>query len=224
MESAMGFKTFCLLEAQKAGYDVVLWMDVSNIAIRPLDPIFEIIEKQGYMINANQNQIWGEWCSDEVLEYIGISRENSFAIPEVDTSSLGIKFSHPVGAKFFQKWNEWAAEGFVFRGTREPVSINEEFEAVKWNINARVSKHPRVKGHRHDQTAAGILAHQLGMNISSGIVTNKYAQAYDNPNTVFLLERSTSVTLEQALRRVFITERLRSPGRKLKKWLRFKRR
>jgi 5-methylcytosine-specific restriction endonuclease McrA len=41
------------------------------------------------------------------------------------------------------------------------------YQAVKWNRGARVSSDPRVRGHRHDQTVAGVLAAQLGMRLSS---------------------------------------------------------
>jgi hypothetical protein len=41
------------------------------------------------------------------------------------------------------------------------------YQAVKWNLGARVSPDPRVRGHRHDQTVDGVLAAQLGMRLSS---------------------------------------------------------
>ena len=43
----------------------------------------------------------------------------------------------------------------------------KDYQAVKWNRGARVSSDPRVRGHRHDQTVAGVLAAQLGMRLSS---------------------------------------------------------
>ena len=51
----------------------------------------------------------------------------------------------------------------LFRSTREPVKNWEEYQAIFWNRNQRISSDPRVKGHRCDQPAAGIVAHRLGM-------------------------------------------------------------
>lgn len=220
MESPWGFKAFCFMEAKKAGYDAVLWMDSSAIAIRPVDSLFELLEKQGYLFPRNRDRILGEWCSDEVLAYCGMEREAALALSEVNAAVMGLDFRHPVAACFLEQWYAWAAEGFVFRGTRAAIRNADEFEAIKWNLGQKISQHPRVKGHRHDQTAAGILAHQLGMQMDEGYITDKYAEAYANPRTAILIDRSTHLSLRKALLRVFVIERMRAPLRKLQNWIR----
>ncbi len=209
VNTPFGFKTFCFREAQKAGYEMALWLDSSAVAIRPLEPLFEIIQNQGYAMFKNHDYIWGEWCSDEVLERVGISREESFTIPEANAAALGLNFSHPTSLKFIQQWHEWASEGFVFRGTKATIGSAEEYDAIKWNTDHKISTHPRVKGHRHDQTAAGILAHQLGMTLSTEGVTDLPAEAYANSKNAVLIERLPDLSLSKILERVFWIERRR---------------
>jgi hypothetical protein len=163
-ETPFGFKTYCFYEAKRLGYQEVLWMDSTCVAIRPLNSVFSQIEKNGYIIfNNNYGQMMGQWCSDEALAHNGISREEALTIPEIPCSALGLDLSSEIGLLFLEKWHQTMDDGITARGTSRRLVNWEEYQAIFWNRDQCISADLRVKGHRCDQPAAGIVAHQLGM-------------------------------------------------------------
>jgi hypothetical protein len=60
-----------------------------------------------------------------------------------------------------------AQEGLAFRGVSDQLRDQDDYQNVKWNRGAKVSSDTTVRGHRHDQTVAGVLAARLGMRLSS---------------------------------------------------------
>ena len=63
---------------------------------------------------------------------------------------MGLDLSDERAVKFIQQYYEKANDGITFKGA--------------WtNKNFEVSKDKRVLGHRHDQTAASVIAWKLGM-------------------------------------------------------------
>ena len=166
-EVPFAFKPFCFLEAQKRNLELVLWLDSSCIVIRNLDPIFSTIEEQGYLLFKNRHHVVGEWSSDEALQKLGLSRAQAMIVPEVNAAVIGLNLKHPIAAAFLQKWYEEARDGVAFRGTREKPGTREAYDDLKWNKSKRASADPRVRGHRHDQTVAGVLACRLGMTLTS---------------------------------------------------------
>jgi hypothetical protein len=163
-ESPMAFKTFCFLEAQKLGYNQVLWMDAPMVVLRSLEPIFEMIKTNNYVtFSNNYGQSLGQWSSDEVLKLHQISREEAMLIPETPTSVIGLNLSSELGQKFLMRWHSMSMDGLTCRGISRPITVVDDYYAIAWNKDNCVSKDPRVGGHRFDQTAAGIVAHQLGL-------------------------------------------------------------
>ncbi len=153
-EAFCGFKPFCFAEAQSQGYRLVLWMD-AGIRIRGrLDPLFESIERRGYLFFPERHSV-GEYCKDEALGPLGITRDESFAIPCCWSAVVGLDLGSPKAVEFLRQWQERATDGVTFPGPK--------WSGVHgWPPNA--SADPRVKGHRHDQTAASAIAYRLGMN------------------------------------------------------------
>jgi hypothetical protein len=159
-----GFKTYCFYVAKNLGYQHVLWMDSACVAIRSLDPIFRQIQSNGYvMFNNNYGQMMGQWCSDEALVHNRISREQALAIPELPCSVLGLDMGSNLGRQFLDQWHLIMADGVTARGTTKRVACWDDYQAIFWNKNQCISSDPRVKGHRCDQPAAGIVADRLGM-------------------------------------------------------------
>jgi hypothetical protein len=166
-EVPFAFKPYCLAEAARAGGELLLWLDASCIAVRPLDPIFDRLDRDGYVLFRNGDHRVGEWASDLALELFGLSRDDAMGIPEVNAAALGLNTGSEVGATFLGQWLRAAGEGLAFRGVASELGSKADYLAVKWNRDSRVSADPRVRGHRHDQTVAGILAAELAMNLTS---------------------------------------------------------
>jgi hypothetical protein len=161
------FKPCGLAEARRRGCRILLWLDASCVVVRPIRPLLERIARTGYLLFANQDLRLGAWASDVALDAFGLDRDRAMDIPEINAAVIGIDAGDRVGGEFLDRWLAAAEAGVAFRGVVEPLRGSDDYRDVKWNRGGRVSADPRVRGHRHDQTVAGILAHQLGMELAT---------------------------------------------------------
>lgn len=147
------FKPYAFKRAREYGYDVILWVDASIYAIKSLEPIFEYIELNGYYFEKALPKFWtGEWSSDIALKNLGVTRQEAMGIKEVAATVMGFDFRSDIANSFFCNWFRFANDGETFVGD--------------WtNERQQISSDPRVKGHRHDQTVASILAHKMGIKL-----------------------------------------------------------
>lgn len=159
-----GFKPYALRKAHLAGYTHVLWCDASVWAIRDIEPMFKHIDEHGYMFFLNTCS--GNWTSDACLDQFGLTRDESMNIPMLMGICMGFNMTHPITLEFFGRWMKAANDGKSFPGS--------------WtNHNHEVSSDPRVYGHRHDQSAASLIAWKLGMEL---IVPHEtYFEYYRHP-------------------------------------------
>ena len=177
-----GFKAYAI---NSASYNAstILWCDSSIVPIKPLDSLFDLIEKQGYWFSENlpygrldlPAHNCGEWCADTALAPLGIEREEAFRIPQIIATSFGLDLSNPRIKEFFDQFMRLARDETAFKGP--------------WrNDDGQASKDSRVKGHRHDQTVLSVLAWRYGMNLTTPpdwIVDGVLA----GPNTVMEIHR-----------------------------------
>lgn len=162
LDSPYAFKPFCFMEAKKRGYELILWIDSSGVVIRPLDFLFNEMEKEGYVLFKMVDTILGEWCSDEALVSLGVTREEALRIPGNINGVIGLNMRNEKAIEFLNRWYEKALDGVSFRGTRDS---NITYRDIQCNRNQVISKHPRVRGHRRAATAAGVIANQLDMKL-----------------------------------------------------------
>lgn len=156
------FKPAMFSYAQGRGYDMILWADSAVFAIANLEPIFEHIENHGHVFFANG--CVGEWSSDAALDSFKIGRDEAMRITELTGCLMGLDLRQPKAARFLIEWKALSRDGKTFPGS--------------WNNNnGEVSADPRVKGHRHDQTAASLLAHEIGMELTA----SKFFQYFISP-------------------------------------------
>lgn len=232
-ESPMAFKTFCFLEAQKLGYNQVLWIDSQIVVLRSLEPIFDMIRSNNYVtFSNNYGQFLGQWSSDEVLKLHQISREEAMMIPETPTSVIGLNLSSELGQNFLKRWHAMSTDGLTFRGVSTSINGVDDYYAVAWNKENCISNDPRVGGHRHDQTGAGIVAHQLGLPPYADNLRDVHFKGNQiNKHTILLHHREfgeTITPINKIYYNVFIDqpylekprEQMKKIIRKLKKLLR----
>jgi hypothetical protein len=187
LDVPFAFKPYCLAEARAAGAERVLWLDSSCVAIRPLDRLFDEVQRAGYLLFRNWRFILGEWAGDAALQRFGVPRDEAMRIPEVNACALGLDFRHPAGIAFFDRWLGEARQRIAFVGTENPIADVDDYAAVKWNRGQRVSADPRVRGHRHDQTVAGLLAYRLGMRLTThGLNVQPRVPRISSPRTVLV--------------------------------------
>jgi hypothetical protein len=149
-------KPFALRAARDAGADIGILMDAAFWPIRPIDPLVDHIERRGYYLCDNGYRM-GEWCSDVALGTLGLTRDESLEIPEVSSYCVGLNFRHEVCNLALDQWCAYAADGVTFPGPHSQMGRFDGRNA------GHVSHDPRVKGHRHDQTALSAIAWKLGM-------------------------------------------------------------
>lgn len=137
------FKPYMILTALQEGYDQIVWMDCSVYPNKNIEPLFEIIDEQGYLILKDG---WnsGQWCADSALEPLGISREESFDIPHCLSGLFAFDFTNKKSTEVFWKF----------------IDCSEKAFPGEWKNTGLASKDTRVLGHRHDQTALSVLAYK----------------------------------------------------------------
>ncbi len=147
-----GFKAWAIWAARQAGADLILWVDASILPIRSMEPLWALIERQGYWFSRNGFPN-GQWCSDAALPLLGITREEAWRQEHVVATAFGLNLRSEIGSTFASEYLRLAQNG-SFRGP--------------WtNKDGEASADPRVSGHRHDQTAASVLVHRLGMKLTN---------------------------------------------------------
>lgn len=141
------FKPFCIWNAYLSGYRQILWLDAPIYPNKGVDYFFNKINQNGYFILGDAGWNLGEWCSDRVLNHYRIGREQSFKMPQCLSGVLGFDLERPDVFNVFKRWMD--ESHITFPGDWD-------------NKTGSVSKDPRVRGHRHDQTSIAILANQAG--------------------------------------------------------------
>lgn len=188
-DSPFAFKPMAFREARRGGDGLALWLDAACVAIRPLDDLFADIAQRGYVLFANGAHRVGEWASDAALAQCGVTRDAALAMPEVNAAAIGLDLSHPLALEFLDRWSEAAANGVAFRGQQARFASKREYLDVKWNHGGRASADPRVRGHRHDQTVAGILAHQLRMTPTTRWIETSSGGRPTRADTIIVIDR-----------------------------------
>lgn len=172
-QNPYAFKVYALYEAVRQGHDLVIWLDASCWAIRPLESMIEEVERSGYLLFTCGWSV-GQWCTDHALRILGTSREEAFKISLVIGGCVCLYLKDERSLKFLRLWKEAADRGtFVGQWT---------------NKNRLVSEDPRVLGHRHDQPAASIISYKLGMKSTYCPKFFSYCTPVPDPETVIVTQ------------------------------------
>jgi len=139
-------KAAAFQDAIAMGYTSILWLDASCILTGSINPLFNDIEREGvYLPSSGYN--CAQTCNDRILEYFQVTRDTAETIPDAATGCFGVNFDHPKGAHFIRMFIQAAKDG-MFSGSR---------------VHDGQSQDPRFLFHRQDQSAAGLIAHVLGI-------------------------------------------------------------
>jgi hypothetical protein len=143
-EMPFAFKAYCLKEAAQQ-FDQLLWCDASIVARQSLEPIWEHAAQHGVWLSKNgwKNFAWtsrAAYCElFPELAYKDAEREN-LGIEHVVAGAFALDLAHHNGMIFLEEYFRLASSTRAFQGPNKgPVGI----------------------AHRHDQTAASVLAWRL---------------------------------------------------------------
>lgn len=146
------FKALSIKKAIEEGSEIILWCDSVVYATKSLNPIFEYIEKNGYLFFDNIGYSIGDYTSDACLNHFGMSREEAFDSKMIMACVMGFNIHNPEAKEFLDTYIAAALDNITYPGD--------------WtNQYLQVSKDMRVKGHRHDQSVASVLIKQRNLNI-----------------------------------------------------------
>jgi len=167
-----GFKPFALEWARKEGYDAALWLDASFYAVKPIGPVFDIIFKDGHLMQRDGNRI-GSWTHDKCLEKYGLTRDEAMGMSLYTAGCTGLDFSNETSLEYLRLWLDAAKDGVSFIGDWK-------------NKGGKMSADKRCAGHRHDMSAGSIIAHQLGMKFQKAWSVFTYGPQKAYPNVYMI--------------------------------------
>jgi hypothetical protein len=160
-EVPYGFKVWSMEAAQKAGYNVLLWLDTSIMPVHNLDVLWTSLEDTGYLYETN-DQVVGNWATDAFLRKHSLTRDAAMYIPDGAACMLGLDLRWTRSVTFLWMWKRLAMDGVSFLGPRSRPATD--------------TSDPRYLGHRWDQTAASYLMYTLGLPVQP-----RRFHAYDEP-------------------------------------------
>ena len=173
-ELPYAFKPWAFEEADRIGYRLAMWMDASCWVIRDLAPLWERIEREGHLLFRGGWSV-GQWCKDEALDPLGMTRDEAMAIPDIHAAVIGLDLWNPDACAWLEEWALLSRDGVTFPGP--------------WrNDNGEASADERVLGHRHDQTAASALAHRHGFKLANCPWGFAFYTPDPDPETVILAQ------------------------------------
>lgn len=141
-EVPYGFKVSVFHMAERRGAELCLWIDSSCWQVRSFSPVWAQIKRDGYLLG-QEGWTVGQWCNDEALALVGKTREEANEITLVEGKFLGLDLTHKTGREFLDRWQHYRDLG-VFNGSWE--------------------------NHRHDITAAGFIAHDMGLTLTPHLI------------------------------------------------------
>jgi len=153
-EVPYAFKTHALMKVvNMKKYEIVIFLDSSIYAIKPIEPLLERIEKEGYYFEEAGH--WtGTWCTDASLAKMGLTRDEAMKMPMLSAGFVGLRTDHYDAMSFLGQWHNYAQDGVTFKGP--------------WtNADKKASADPRCQGHRHDMSAASVIANRMGLKLST---------------------------------------------------------
>lgn len=149
-EVPYAFKVAAIRYVWQFGYEQVFYADSSIYATASVAPVLAHWEMNGYYLETTEHNL-GVWCSDSALVKFGVDRETAFRIPTIVAGCVAFDFSLPVCREIITRWYEH--------------SLNGSFCGSWTNEKQQVSKDPRVRGHRHDQSALSAVAHHMQLKL-----------------------------------------------------------
>lgn len=189
--------------AEQLQPDLILWADASIFPLRSLEPIWARIFRDGYWLG-KEGWLNGTWTAEsaypdlfapEMAEGVDMQtlRESNKHIPHVVATAFGLNLRHEKGAAFLKEYFRLASETRAFCGPW--MNSNHPDAAGKPVDGVRVAPcgPPDVRGARHDQTAASVIAWRLGFELSEP--PSPFAYANFRPDGTFHLEDQDERTI-----------------------------
>lgn len=162
-------------KAAELGYNRILQLDVSLRAIRPLDDIWEYIDKNGYYFYKS-GFTCDQSCNDDCLAYYGMTREEAANVIEVASNVVGINLDHKDGKRFFKSWTD-SIKSTANRGIKWPTEQERLLEGSGEFLH-----------HRQDQSTASLSSIGLKREEENHFIFRHEREYEMNESVIFILK------------------------------------
>jgi hypothetical protein len=149
-EIPYAFKPYAIQKAIDLGYELVVWMDSPLYCIKSINPVFDYLSENDYILFNNIGFSLGEYSSDKQLQHYGISRQDAWEIPQLMACMLGFNFNKEDVHDIFNDYKSVARE--LYPGSWDNDDLTESMDL-------------RVRGSRHDQSCLSCIAHVRKLTI-----------------------------------------------------------
>lgn len=153
-QNPYAFKVYAMEYARSLGYTTVLYIDSSLYPVKNCDEMFDYIESNGHLMQ-KAGHMFRTWSDDKCRAYFKITPEELQNVELYSAGFTGLDFTNERSAEFFAQWKQSMLDG-QFKGVWQKKHKASDF-----------ANSPEAEGHRHDMSAASIIASRLGMNFES---------------------------------------------------------
>ncbi len=133
------FKPFFFKEVKNMGYKNVLWLDSSILPLKPLDCIFEKIEKNGYF-GYESNFILSEYTNEFVLNLFKVSVDQADCIKTIEANILGLNLNSTVGNTILVRWQEAVKNGGFYSARHD----QNAFSLIAYKLELKNFENPMI--------------------------------------------------------------------------------
>lgn len=161
-DNPYAFKIYGIREAINRGYKTLIQIDSSFWCIKNPMPLFDIIIDNGiFAFRSGYN--CAQTCPDNLLNDVGISRDEAEQIPETATGIVGLHMDNPNAKLVFDYWADFCDRG-LFKNSR--------------THNPEESSDARFLHGRQDQSAFSMALYKAGVQLNYV----DYVAYYNNGN------------------------------------------
>lgn len=154
-------KPAAFIEAIKKGYTEILWLDSSIYAVKSIEPVFDLIERDGiYLWKSGWNL--AQTATDKDLEFAGYTRDEAEHLHECASGIVGLNRNKRKVIDLMSIYLDAKRAG-VFCTSRN---------------HDNQSSDPRFKFGRQDQTAMTIAFHKAGFTNEDMHEQNVYSSFF----------------------------------------------
>ena len=172
-----GFKAYAVREAVARGYTCLLYCDSCVVARSPLEPLFDHIQKVGYVLIGDSHRV-RDWTSDAALRWTGFRRSD---IPPDRTSAaggfVGMDLLHSTGKLLCDSWLD-AVEKKLTGVLWANGPIGDRASSCSFHTGEFIAEDPTVQGHMGDEAILGLLMLKYGLRAEHG--SNPWCSQFEN--------------------------------------------
>jgi hypothetical protein len=150
------FKPLAMFQAYRQGFDGLVWLDASCWLRKAPAGILEKVNTDGHLFFYNCSA--GTWTSDVCLGHFGLTRDEAMQIPMIQACIMGLNLNYPPAVELLNR--------LAGKARAHPEIFHGDWS----NDRGTISKDPRCRGHRHDQSVASILIHQINREYDAPVL------------------------------------------------------